>query len=201
MCGRYYVDNEMVGELEKLIGQMDKAQREESLRATAKIPAGDIYPGRAAPVLLGKNESVCCGWQRWGFPGFREKRLIFNARCESVLEKPLFRGSMKHGRVVIPAMKFYEWNLSKEKSTFRRQNSSLLFMAGLSRRYEDGTHFTVLTTAANASMKPVHDRMPLILERDEITEWMFDDAKAERILHKIPCLLERSSDYEQMRLF
>ena len=39
----------------------------------------------------------------------------------------------------------------------------LLFMAGLGRRYEDGEHFVILTTAANASMKPVHDRMPLIL--------------------------------------
>ncbi len=59
----------------------------------------------------------------------------------------------------------------------------------------------ILTTGANASMKPVHDRMPLILEREEIGEWMLDDTKTEDILRKVPCLLERQSDYEQMSLF
>lgn len=77
----------------------------------------------------------------------------------------------------------------------------VLFMAGFCRQYGDGEHFVILTTAANVSMKPVHDRMPLILERDEIAEWMLDDTKTEGILHKIPCLLERKTDYEQMSLF
>ena len=57
------------------------------------------------------------------------------------------------------------------------------------------------TTAANASMEPVHDRMPLILEYQEITEWILDDAKTGRILHHIPCLLERKTEYEQLSLF
>ena len=59
----------------------------------------------------------------------------------------------------------------------------------------------ILTTKANASMKPVHDRMPLILEEKEIAPWIFDDKKAEDLLHKTPCLLERRSDYEQLTMF
>ena len=74
-------------------------------------------------------------------------------------------------------------------------------MAGFCRRYEDGEHFVILTTAANASMEPVHDRMPLILERQEIAEWMFSDAKTESFLYKTPCLLERRTEYEQLSLF
>ena len=77
----------------------------------------------------------------------------------------------------------------------------VLFMAGFCRQYEDGEHFVILTTAANASMEPVHDRMPLILERQEIAEWMLDDTKMEGILQKTPCLLERKTDYEQLNLF
>ena len=53
----------------------------------------------------------------------------------------------------------------------------VLFMAGFCRQYEDGEHFVILTTAANVSMEPVHDRMPLILEYQEIAEWMFDDSE------------------------
>lgn len=201
MCGRYYVDDETAREIEKLVRQIDEKKRQESLQAVDRITAGDIYPGKDAPVLTGKGGSVSCGWQHWGFPGFDGKKLIFNARCESALEKPLFRDSIRHRRIVIPASWFYEWNPRKEKNTFCRKDMPVLFMAGFCRQYGNGEHFVILTTAANASMKPVHERMPLILERDEIVEWMLDDTKTEGILHKIPCLLERKTDYEQMSLF
>lgn len=201
MCGRYYVNDETAREIEKLLRQMDEKRRQESVRAVGRIVAEDIHPGKDAPVLSGKDGSISCGWQYWGFPGFQGKKLIFNARCESVLEKPLFRDSVLHRRIVIPASWFYEWNPRKEKNTFCRKDTQVLFMAGFCRRYEDGEHFVILTTAANASMEPVHDRMPLILERKEIAEWMLDDTKTEGILHKIPCLLERKTDYEQMSLF
>mgnify|MGYP002508797079 CR=1 FL=1 len=201
MCGRYYVDDETAREMEKLVRQMDERKRKESLQAVGRIVSGDIYPGKDAPVLSGKDGSICFGWQHWGFPGFEGKKLIFNARCESVLEKPMFRDGILHRRIVIPAAWFYEWNPRKEKYTFYRKNMPLLFMAGLGRRYEDGEHFVILTTAANASMEPVHDRMPLILERQEIAEWVLDDTKTEGILHKVPCLLEQKTDYEQLSLF
>ena len=201
MCGRYYVDDETAKEIEKLIRIIDEKQRRESVQVVERIIAGDIYPGRDAPILAGKANGVYCRWQHWGFPGFQRKQLIFNARCESVLEKPLFRDSVLHRRIVVPAAWFYEWNPQKEKNTFRRKNTPVLFMAGASRQYEDGAHFVILTTGANASMKPVHDRMPLILGREEIGEWMLDDTKTEDILRKVPCLLERQSDYEQMSLF
>ena len=142
-----------------------------------------------------------CGWQRWGFPGFQGKQVIFNARCESAMEKPMFRDSIRHGRMVVPAAWFYEWNRRKEKNTFYRKDRPVLFMAGCCRQYEDGARFVILTTGANASMKPVHDRMPLILEEDEIAPWILDGGQAEHILHKTPCLLERRADYEQLTLF
>ena len=201
MCGRYYVDDETAREIEKLVRQMSEKQRRESIKAIGRIAAGDIHPGKDAPVLSAESSFISCGWQHWGFPGFQGKKLIFNARCESVLEKPLFRDSVLHRRVVIPASWFYEWNSAKEKNIFRRKDTPALFMAGFSRQYEDGEHFVILTTAANASMEQVHDRMPLILEREEITQWILDNAKTESILHKIPCLLERKTDYEQISLF
>ena len=154
-----------------------------------------------APVLEGRGAFLRCGWQRWGFPGFQGKQVIFNARCESAMEKPMFRDSIRHGRMVVPAAWFYEWNRRKEKNTFYRKDSPVLFMAGCCRQYEDGARFVILTTGANDSMKPVHDRMPLILEEKEIVPWILDEKQAEHILHKTPCLLERRADYEQLTLF
>lgn len=201
MCGRYHVDDDMAREIEKLVWQLDERKREDSLQAIRRIVAGDIYPGKDAPALSAEDGFVRCGWQQWGFPGFEGKKLIFNARCESVPEKPMFRDGILHRRIVIPASWFYEWNPQKEKNTFFRKDMPILFMAGLGRRYEDGEHFVILTTAANASMAPVHERMPLILERQEIAGWMLDGTKTEGILHKTPCLLERKTDYEQLSLF
>lgn len=74
-------------------------------------------------------------------------------------------------------------------------------MAGCMNRYEDGERFVILTTAANESMEPVHDRMPLILEPDEVGPWIWDDERTKSLLEKEPCLLERRTDYEQMTLF
>lgn len=59
----------------------------------------------------------------------------------------------------------------------------------------------ILTTKANASMQTVHDRMPLILEKNQIRDWLMDEEAAEKILHQNPVELERQADYEQMTLF
>ena len=57
-----------------------------------------------------------------------------------------------------------------------------------------------MTTAANESMIKVHDRMPLILEKEELEDW-FDDKKMEQILHQVPVQLKREAEDEQQRLF
>lgn len=49
---------------------------------------------------------LSCQWQHWGFLGFQKKQVIFNARCESVIEKPTFHESILHRRVVIPGACF-----------------------------------------------------------------------------------------------
>ena len=73
MCGRYYVDDETAREIEKLVQQIDERKRQESIQAVSRIVTGDIHPGKNAPVLFGKDGSICCGWQYWGFPVLKEK--------------------------------------------------------------------------------------------------------------------------------
>ena len=113
----------------------------------------------------------------------------------------MFCDAVEHRRIVIPAAGFYEWNKQKEKSTFTRKDSSVLYMAGIYSRYDDEDRFVILTTAANESMEPVHDRMPLILDKDEILPWLTDRSKTEAFLGKVPCRLERKTEFEQMMLF
>lgn len=201
MCGRYYVDDDTAREIEKLVRQVDEKMRRQAAPCKVEVTAKDIRPTDMAPILALSGSGLECQWQRWGFPGFQKGKVIFNARCESAMEKPMFREAVLHRRAVVPAARFYEWDRDKRKHTFYRENGDTLFMAGCYRKYGDGDRFVILTTQANASMEPIHDRMPLVLEREEALGWLLEDGAAEGLLRKTPPLLQRGTEYEQMSFF
>lgn len=203
MCGRYHVSNKCVEEIEKLIIQLQGKLYTESVSALKRFAETDIHPTDEAPVLLAAGGRLDCAWLRWGFPVQRDqgKGLVINARCESAAGKPMFREGIRHRRIAIPAVGFYEWNQGRDKYFFQGKDGKPLFMAGCCRRYEDGEHFVILTTGANPSMQPVHDRMPLLLERSEAVDWILDNSRTDEILRKTPPLLERSAEYEQLSIF
>lgn len=193
MCGRYYVDDETMREIERLVGDID---RKECLRG-----ARDIYPSQEAAVLTGKRPALSVEFMHWGFLQYQKKGLLINARAETAPEKKTFRESVLHRRCVIPAGKFYEWNAAKNKVTFFREDTPVIYMAGFYNRFQEEDRFVILTTAANASMEKVHDRMPLILEEKEVEDWIYNPAFWETALHKIPPLLQQYQPYVQQSLF
>lgn len=193
MCGRYYVDDETAREIEKLVRDLDRKLQIER--------TGDVFPAQNATIIKGQEHHLAAEQMRWGFPGFEKGKLLINARAESALERPTFRESVQDRRCIIPARGFYEWNKSKEKFTFERKETPVLFMAGCYNRYEGQERFVILTTDANSSVAPVHNRMPLILEPEEVEDWVLDDRATEYLLHKTPGLLKAHAEYEQMRLF
>ena len=203
MCGRYYVDDETAREIEKLVRQAEEKLHQNTAAALKRIGSTDIHPTEEAPVLIAADGHLVCTWLRWGFPMLQnqEKGLVFNARCESAAEKAFFREGIRHRRIAVPATAFYEWDKEKTKYTFQKEDQKPLFMAGCCRHYGDGEHFVILTTAANSSMEPVHDRMPLLLEGAEVLDWILDNNRTDFILRKTPPLLKRSTDYEQMSFF
>lgn len=129
---------------------------------------------------------------------YQKKIGIFNARCESATKKPFFHEGIRNRRVVIPATLFYEWDSKKTKYSFQMKDFSTLFMAGCCRSYNDGEHFVILTTVANSSMQQIHDRMPLILYKNEIDDWIMNNSMTDSLLRKISPILDHSSDFEQM---
>jgi putative SOS response-associated peptidase YedK len=123
-------------------------------------------------------------------------KLIINARAETVFEKKLFKDAAVSRRVVIPVSGFYEWNQDKEKFTFKAKDGGLLFFAGLFDIFNDKTSFVIITTEANDSMQPVHDRMPLIVPKDKIGEWFSEDYR--NVLSSEPVSVKVSVENEQM---
>lgn len=194
MCGRYYIDDGMEQEIEKLLRRMDEHF---CTGVTGeKLRTGDYCPSQRAFVVGKRSE-----YMSWGIKSFDGKTNLFNARAESVLTKPAFRESVQNRRIVIPASGFYEWNANKEKNRFLRKDKKPLLFAGCFQQRASGCEFTIITTKANASMRPVHDRMPLILEENELLPWIFDDKATQELLQKTPVSLNRECEYEQISLF
>lgn len=190
MCGRYYIDDETAKEIEKIVKQISEKYSHK----------GDVYPTNQVPVVYNKQEVLSCENMTWGFPNFKKKGVLINARSETVKEKRTFSDSILHRRCIIPATGFYEWDKSKNKVSFKRKDNQILFMGGIWRTYEDGKRFVILTTNANGSVSQIHERMPLILEQTELEDWIFDDTFTDFAIQKTPVLLDKSQDYEQLSL-
>ncbi|HBI73650.1 MAG TPA: DUF159 family protein [Clostridiales bacterium] len=179
MCGRFYVDDETIKEIEKIIKKIDN-------RLKAKTKQGDVYPTNQSPVLQEENNDIVLSNMIWGVPQYNRKGVIFNARSETALEKRTFADSMKYRRCLVPVKGFYEWDKSKNRIAFERPDEQVMLLAGIWNLYGLNKRFTIITTAANESMIPVHDRMPLIIEPEESEIWIKDDKSTEFLLHKPP---------------
>ena len=132
------------------------------------------------------------GTMKWGFLRSDGKGLLLNARAETAAQKPTFRESLLNRRCVIPASRFYEWDKAKRKAAFSRSDSRLLCFAGFYRVEEGDLRFIILTTGANESVLPVHERMPVIIDREQIPEWISDGRKTQPILRqKMPSMVRQ----------
>jgi putative SOS response-associated peptidase YedK len=149
-----------------------------------KMKTGEIFPTNVAPVLLAQGDSdiIAPRLIAWGFPNFRNKGVIINARAETAREKRLFASSVERRRCVIPSTGFFEWDKNKHKYLFNKPDSSMLYMAGLYNSFDSKNCFVILTTEANASVADIHNRMPVVLSNTNINNWLFDINKADDIL-------------------
>ncbi len=186
MCGRYYVEEPTEEEVQSLIKNKEKTMQK-----------GDIHPSETATILSSEGQDLIAEDMVWGFPGVQGNGLLINARAESITERRTFRDSVLSRRCVIPAKGFYEWSPRKEKYQFEQPGKSL-FLAGC---YDREHRFVIITTAANESVLPVHDRMPLLLTGEELVKWITDAEAMTAILHQIPQTLNSWTQYQQMSLF
>ncbi|MDO4523688.1 MAG: SOS response-associated peptidase family protein [Eubacteriales bacterium] len=194
MCGVFYIDDDMLHEIRSIAREIDQ-------KLNTGIYTKDIHPTEYAPVLIEGKRGIRMSKQRWGYPGVQNKGVIFNARSETVTEKRLFQNGIRYHRAVIPARHFYEWNVNREKNIFSRKDSSTMFLAGFYDIMSNEERFVILTTQANESMRSVHDRMPLVLEANQLESWLFEPEQTENILKQAPVLLKRKTEFEQMTLF
>lgn len=148
------------------------------------VPRYNIAPSQQVIALLHDGTKHRVGTLTWGFiPPFAKdvsSFSIINAKAETLDQKPAFKQAFTKQRCIILADGFYEW---KKENNLKRPmyiylNDHRIFaMAGIWNTYisEDGNkHHTtaIITTEANQLMSSIHDRMPVILDRDAINMWL-----------------------------
>ena len=116
---------------------------------------------------------------------------LINARAETLSEKPSFRGAYKKRRCLIPATGFYEWHKTgdgKQAYNICREDQQLFAFAGLWEYWEHDAETlyscTIITTAANALMQPIHERMPVIIAKPHYRKWL-DSHQSPSILQSL----------------
>jgi len=148
-------------------------------------PRYNVAPTQPIPIvrLVGSKRSFAL--MRWGLIPTWVKdpttfSLLVNARGESVLDKPAFRNAMRRRRCLIPADGFYDWQDGMPRRPFfvRPKTPGMpLAFAGLWETWvgangEEVDTATIVTTQANRTLAPVHDRMPVIVPPDAFDLWL-----------------------------
>jgi len=152
-------------------------------------PRYNIAPSQQVAIVRQQNggdrELV---FMQWGLiPSWTKDPTVsykmINARSETAHEKPSFKQAFRSRRCIIPATGFYEWEtVGKEKIPhyIHLHGGEIMSLAGLWERWkspegEEIETCTILTTAANSLVRHLHDRMPVILRRDEFDLWLDRD--------------------------
>lgn len=176
MCGRYA----LYGPVSRLREHFEVDFDEIDFR-----PRYNLAPQQFAPVVREHEGVRHAAMLRWGLlPSWAKDaamatRLI-NARAETAAEKPAFRAAFKARRCLVPADGFYEWQAGadgKQPYFVRLTADAPLALAGLWEHWtapggEELSTFTILTTAANELLAPIHDRMPVILPPEAWGLWL-----------------------------
>ncbi len=151
----------------------------ELLVPTDVAPRFNVAPSEQALVRL--RDDAMLVPMRWGLvpswakdPHFGVK--TFNARVETVAQKPTFREAFKKRRCVVPVDGFYEWQGAKGQKVphFIAQREGPMLLAGLWEEGEGRRTFTVVTMEPNGLVAKLHDRMPLALDAESLALWFAD---------------------------
>ncbi len=178
MCCRYlFSDAPADARVKKIISMMERDY-------PGQYKTGEIFPGDAAAAILGENGRLRHAPAVFGFPGGQKSRLLLNARVETAAEKPTFAEALRLRRAILPADGFYEWSRGEDKTKylFTLNGGRTLYLCGLYGIFDGSVRFVILTRPANGSMRPVHDRMPVIARADEVRPYLTDLAAAKEIL-------------------
>jgi len=177
MCGRMNIsDHEGI---QWLLDQLGLVLPEEQF-----TPKYNVSPTAAIWGVLVSRTATTLEPMQWGFipPWAKEgqfKRPLFNARSETIWEKPSFKNLIRRYRGIVPVNGFYEWQkqgTSRIANYITLKDSQAMGLAAIIQSHSDGySQACLITTDANTQMQPVHNRQPVIIKPEDMDIWLNDD--------------------------
>ena len=184
MCGRFALDTDWV----ELVDAFDLVRSNAAPRIEPRFNIAPTQPILIVrPAYDDARKGRETGFARWGLiPSWvkdpNDFPTIINARAETAAEKPSFRAAMKHGRVLVPASGFYEWQSKgkgepKQPFFVRPRAGGLVAFGGLAERWqgpngEETVSAAIVTTGPNGTFGALHDRMPLVVPSAACDAWL-----------------------------
>ena len=168
MCGRYnFSKNSSSPMVQKVFEHLQERQIE--------VKTEEVNPGDVAAVIASnrKLEPQAFG-MKWGYK-LPDGKLIFNARSETAAQKAMFADGMRQRRCLIPADCYYEWQKvgqGKQKYQIAPTDANGFFLAGIYRIEQGRPVFSILTKDPVESIAFIHNRMPVILPNEAMSDWL-----------------------------
>ena len=188
MCGRYTLTSH-----EEIAEDLQASLDVEVTADPWWKPRFNVAPTQPAPIVRLRRdgtraiELMRCGLvPHWADPGGKKPPLMINARLESLTAKQMFRDALARKRCLVPADGFFEWvgrgaagrgDKAPKPFYFHPRGHALIAFAGLWAWSRDASgadlhSFTIITTPANDLVRPIHDRMPIVLAPDDHAAWL-----------------------------
>lgn len=194
MCTRYALEKDLpeLKEIADEVLQSLLAQRFVATHARPIVTSGEVRPTDIVPVIAPNAKGLKTVFpMQWGFLNKDNKRTLFNARVETAGEKPTFKDAWQSHRCIIPASYYFEWAHFKspdgrektgDRFAIQPSGCTLTWLCGLYRIENGYPVFVILTKAPTVELSKIHDRMPLMLPKDRIEDWINPSSNPEELL-------------------
>lgn len=194
MCTRYALEKDLpeLKELTDAVFRSVLAQRFVETHARPIVTAGEVRPTDIVPVIAPNSKGMKSVFpMQWGFLAKDNKRTLFNARVETAGEKPTFKEAWQSHRCIIPASYYFEWQHLKspdgrektgDKYAIQPVGCTLTWLCGLYRMEDGYPVFVVLTKEPTVELSSIHNRMPLMLPKDKIDDWINPSSNPKELL-------------------
>ena len=220
MCTWFYADYKPLSTIIDKAQQLSLTSAIMNAMSKPSTMSGNIRPTDMAAVLApNKQGNMAVFPMIWGFTHESMSKPLINCRIETADQKPLWKDSWFRRRCVIPASWYYEWGIppsevgfhnaneqhkiKKEKFAIQPEGTEITYLAGLYRFEEHrGVQIPMFAVITRESVEPVssiHDRMPLILGKDSLREWVRPDGDPSRIAKNAltNMVMEKAVDYPE----
>ncbi len=220
MCTWFYADYKPLSTFIDKAQQLPLADSIMNAMSKPKAMSGNIRPTDMAAVIApNKQGNMAVFPMIWGFTHESSSKPLINCRIETADQKPLWKDSWFRRRCVIPASWYYEWGIppsevgyhnaneqhkiKKEKYAIQPEGAEITYLAGLYRFEEHRgiqvPMFTVLTREAVAPVSSIHDRMPLIIGKEYLSEWIRPNGDPNKIakMALTKMIMEKAADYPE----